>query len=389
MRNGSNGWPCFRILIVLMLASICCFCSHKRFWLIVWTVNNIAVTIVNKALFAVLSFPYPFALTAVHMAICSSSICLVNNNKVSNNSDRQPLTGPDQVRIYSFSILFTMNIAIGNLAMKHVSINFDQTVRSLVPVVTMWLGSLLYGHIVSPARRRSVGPVVVGVALAVYGDRMYVTTTGFVATVLSVVLASGKVIVSSEFLTGKLKLAPLELLSYMAPAALLQCIVLSYWTGELAAIASRWSTELSPLVQWQPMVVLIASGILALGLNLTGLMAYQMTSPLTCCIAAAVKQILMIVVGTIIFQTNVSMINGAGIATVLLGSAYYSYLSVMEHRQQPPPQKQHPQLQPPQHPQPTSKAVHADDDGTADLSDEEAPLMELRGGDASPVSSRR
>jgi Ca2+/Na+ antiporter len=121
-------------------------------------------------------------------------------------------------------------------------------------------------------------------------------------------------------------------------------------------------------------------------LNLTGLIAYQMTSPLTCCIAAAVKQILMIVVGTIIFQTKVSMINGAGIATVLLGSAYYSYLSVKEQRQQSP-QPQHPQA--PQHPQQTSKAVNADDDGTADSSDEEAPLMELRSGDASPVSSRR
>jgi hypothetical protein len=355
--------------------------------LIVWTVNNIAVTIVNKALFAVLSFPYPFALTAVHMAICSSSHCLlrINNNKnKSIQKNEQPssssLARSDQTRLYLFSVLFTLNIAIGNLAMKYVSINFDQTVRSLIPVVTMWLGSYLYGHQVSNARRQAVWPVVVGVALAVYGDRLYVTTTGLVATILSVVLASGKVLVSSEFLTGPLKMAPLELLSYMAPAALLQCLVLSYGTGEMAELASRWSTELSPLVQWRPTVVLMASGILALGLNLTGLMAYQMTSPLTCCIAAAVKQILMILVGTIIFQTNVSMINGVGIATVLLGSAYYSYLSVTEPQQLPPQSLS------------KEKAVDAqDDDGTVDSSDEEMPLMEMArsGSDASPVVSRR
>jgi hypothetical protein len=364
---------------------------QAAFWLIVWTVNNIAVTIVNKALFAVLSFPYPFALTAVHMAICSSSHCLLrinnkknkshqkNNGSNSNTTERpsSSLARSDQARLYLFSVLFTLNIAIGNLAMKYVSINFDQTVRSLIPVVTMWLGSYLYGHQVSTARRQAVWPVVVGVALAVYGDRLYVTTTGVVATVLSVLLASGKVLVSSEFLTGPLKMAPLELLSYMAPAALLQCLVLSYSTGEMAELASRWSTELRPLVQWQPTVVLMASGILALGLNLTGLMAYQMTSPLTCCIAAAVKQILMILVGTIIFQTNVSMINGVGIATVLFGSAYYSYLSVTEQQQQPPPS--------------LSKLDAQDDDGTVDLSDEEMPLMEIArsGSDASPVVSRQ
>jgi hypothetical protein len=41
----------------------------------------------------------------------------------------------------------------------------------------------------------------------------------------------------------------------------------------------------------------------------------------------------MILVSTIIFETQITPLNGAGIAVVLLGSARYSYVSVLEQQQ--------------------------------------------------------
>jgi hypothetical protein len=49
-------------------------------------------------------------------------------------------------------------------------------------------------------------------------------------------------------------------------------------------------------------------------------------------------QVLMILFSTIIFKTEVTPLNGAGIAIVLLGSARYSYVSVIE-QQKPPPHR--------------------------------------------------
>ena len=324
------------------------------------------MTLLNKAAFAKVDFHHPYFLSAVHM-VCNSIGCQAvfesirrDNLRMKNlqsedapvkdgeavqvqagffqrllgNLTRKELDANGRRNILAFSVIFSLNIAIGNVSLRHVSVNFNQVMRSLVPALTIAMG-LILGKSVSMKRRLAVTPVIVGVAMACFGDMSY-TWLGFFYTIMCITLAALKVVAAGEMLTGSNKLHPVDLLGHMAPLALVQCLVLSLLTGEVTAIIARFKASLDTKAQqtmleyYWPAIVVIMSGVFSFSLNICSLQANKLTSPLTLCIAANVKQVLMIAISTIIFNTEISAMNGAGIVVVLAGSAWYSFVSVME-----------------------------------------------------------
>jgi len=295
-------------------------CTTQLFWIAIWMVNNILVTIMNKAAFAKVDFNYPYALSTIHMA------CNVVGSQLYfllSRSQKPKLVEPSNRRsIFIFSVIFSLNIAIGNTSLSHVSVNFNQVCRALVPGVVMAIGILYYGDSYTYKRKLAVAPIVLGVALSFYGDMSF-TAVGAAYTAFCVLLAALKSVAANKLLTGDLKLQEMDLLYKMCPFALLQIGSLALLSGEVTEIIERWDVIAATPA---PQVVLL-SGFLSFTLNVSSLIANKVSSALTLSISANVKQVGLVVFSTMFFGDTVTFLNGLGITIVLCGSAVYGYVS--------------------------------------------------------------
>lgn len=153
-------------------------------------------------------------------------------------------------------------------------------------MITMFISMVLYRKAYSAERKYAVIPIVLGVAMAFYGDMSF-TAVGVFYTGACVLLAALKAVVGGELLSGDLKLHEMDLLLKMCPLAFLWIGLAAVLTGEAYAISLRWEEiMLGPA----PLVVLL-TGVLSFFLNVSSFIANKVTSPLTLCISANVKQV--------------------------------------------------------------------------------------------------
>lgn len=93
-------------------------CSDSQsFWLSLYFVLNLSLTLYNK--YVLVSFPYPYTLTTVH-ALCGS----LGGGLLLRNGAFQPkrLREGDYLVLVAFSVLYSINIAISNVSLRLVTV---------------------------------------------------------------------------------------------------------------------------------------------------------------------------------------------------------------------------------------------------------------------------
>jgi len=205
-----------------------------------------------------------------------------------------------------------------------VSVPFHQILRSTCPIFTVLIYRIIFSRQYHRKTYLSLIPTIIGVALATYGDYYY-TRLGFLLTLLGVVLAAVKTVTSNRLMTGSLKLPPLEILLRMSPLAAMQSLMLARATGELHAFSSYVSAgKLTMTV----LFALLGNGVLAFVLNISSFQTNKLAGALTLTVAGNLKQCLTILLGIVLFDVRVGLVNGLGMAMAVAGAAWYSMVEL-------------------------------------------------------------
>jgi len=122
-------------------------------------------------------------------------------------------------------------------------------------------------------------------------------------------------------MTGSLKLPALEILLRMSPLAALQSILYAHLAGETAGLRATVAAGGISNGMW---LALLGNGFIAFVLNISSFQTNKLAGALTITVAANLKQTLTILLGIVLFNVRVGMLNGVGMVITLIGAAWYS-----------------------------------------------------------------
>ncbi|PVF96921.1 TPT-domain-containing protein [Serendipita vermifera] len=340
IQNAAHPSPLWRCHPMRLSAEAHRLVHSEPFWLVLYFMFNLGLTLYNK--FVLVTFPFPYTLTAIH-TLCGSVGCYVLRENEFYTPAR--LTTRQNLVLFAFSVLYTVNIAVSNLSLQLVTIPFHQVVRAASPLFTIVLAYYISSTRVSSIKLLSLLPVVAGVGFTTYGD-YYFTWWGLVLTVFGTFLAALKTIVTNILQSGNprlrlapeskgpvtkpidsgLKLHPLDLLGRMSPLAFIQCVLYATMSGELDRVRKYGALAMDN----RKMLALSTNGLIAFGLNIVSFTANKKSGPLTMNIAANVKQVLTMASAVVIFDLVITPANLLGIVLTLLGGAWYALVEYRE-----------------------------------------------------------
>ncbi|KAG8983973.1 UAA transporter, partial [Tulasnella sp. 427] len=277
------------------------------FWMAMYFVFNLGLTLYNKGV--LVRFPFPYTLTALH-TFCGTTPAR--------------LTTRENVTLSFFSVLYTLNIAISNVSLQLVTVPFHQVVRASAPIPTILITLALLGNRgrgflgVGKERLLTLVPVMAGVAFATYGD-YYFTAWGLILTLLGTFLAALKTVITNMLQTttksasvpetsfpaspktphptrglggranstptSRMKLHPLDLLLRMSPLAFIQCMIYAYVSGELHGVRNQFNGLGDINMSQRRLWALLVNGCIAFGLNIVSFTANRKCGPLSMTVA--------------------------------------------------------------------------------------------------------
>ena len=184
----------------------------------VWIGMSAGVILYNKYILTVFGFPFPVALTMIHMAFCSAlAFVLVRVLGVVKgiNMSRETYIA----KIVPIAGLFAVVLWMGNTAYVYLSVAFIQMVKALMPCVVYTVGCAFKVEKYKKETMMNMMVIALGVGIASYGELNF-NLTGFMLLMGSIVCEAVRIVSIQLLLTSAdIKLNSVTTLYYVSPRA--------------------------------------------------------------------------------------------------------------------------------------------------------------------------
>ncbi|KAL9252415.1 UDP-galactose transporter 1-like protein [Drosera capensis] len=293
-----------------------------------WWGFNVTVIIMNKWIFQKLDFTYPLTVSCIHF-ICSTigAYAAIRVLKV------KPLIQVDPEdrwrRIFPMSLVFCINIVLGNVSLRYIPVSFMQTIKSFTPATTVVLQWLVWRKNFDWRIWASLVPIVGGILLTSITELSF-NMFGFAAALFGCLATSTKTILAESLLHGY-KFDSINTVYYMAPfatmimgvpALLLEGPGVAAWLQNNPSIISS-------------LVIIFGSGVMAFFLNFSIFYVIHSTTAVTFNVAGNLKVAVAVLISWLIFRNPISSLNAVGCAVTLCGCTFYGYVSHLLSQQSP------------------------------------------------------
>lgn len=283
------------------------FTSEKIAWLFAWMVISSIVVIYNKWVFTTGGFPYPLALTTMHMTSCFVIFGAIRK------------LAPDQLRLaimpdadvetpwpvyvknfLSISVFYAGTLGAGNMAYLFSSVAFIQMMKPMNCIFASIAAFVIGVEVPTSSHMIIVSVIAFGVIFATQ-HAVVISTTGCLLQMVSSLSEGCRLALVQAATNGGLKLDPVTTVYHFSGAS---AVLLSF-----ATLAHERHLDLSTLHSpW----VLVVSCAMAVILNVLVAAVIKKTSAVVFALSGVMKDVLVIGASTFIFRTPISRMTMAG-----------------------------------------------------------------------------
>lgn len=267
------------------------------------------------------NFPYPVALTLLHM-LFSSVLCFLVIRVFKIIKLQPGMTYELYLQsVVPISVTFAMTLWLGNTAYMYISVAFAQMLKAIMPVAVFILGAAVGLEPLSIRMFGIMSLISGGVVVASYGEVEF-HWIGVIYQLGGVIGEAARLILTEILLKRRgLKLDPLTMMYYVSPCSAV-CLFIPWLLLEQPQMSNGLPLEFD-------FVIMTLNALCTFALNVSVFLVIIYSSALTARVAGVVKDWLVVLLSAAIFaDTKLTSINLVGYAVAITGVVMYNRLKL-------------------------------------------------------------